>query len=149
MDIRGRSEIGVATLELQGRLIVSGGEIEIGPLRAAIVELIANGIRHVSVDLSELIHLDARGLGELVLAHETVRRHGGRLTLVAPLPRVARMLAVTRLDSVFELDSGQTTASGQSAQPVATASARQTAFIVPGGTDPMYDTRRARSTVCT
>jgi anti-sigma B factor antagonist len=103
MDIRWRLGNGVATLELHGRLTVSPGESEIGPLRAAVSEVIAEGYRDIAFNLAELTHLDARGLGELVVARETVRRHGGRLTLVAPPSRVARMLCVTRLDTVFEL----------------------------------------------
>jgi len=72
------------------------------PLRAAIGDLIAAGRVDVAVNLAGLTRLDARGLGELVVAMKALRHRGGRLALVAPAPRVAKMLAVTGLDAVFE-----------------------------------------------
>jgi anti-sigma B factor antagonist len=102
MEITRRSVRGVTVLDLTGRLIVSPGEVEIAPLRTAIGELMTAGCVDVAINLAGLTHLDARGLGELVLAMKTARLHGGRLRLVAPSARVARMLVVTRLDTVFE-----------------------------------------------
>ena len=131
MDIRWRSVDGVAMLDLKGRLLISPGEIEVRPLRAAITELIVDGCLDVGFNLSGLTHIDARGLGELVVARETVRRHGGHLTLVSPSSRVARILAVTRLDTVFDCCDSETdfttatsrTAQGRHAASVVTASA--------------------------
>ena len=40
------------------------------------------------------------------MAMKTLHSRGGRLTLDAASPRVARMLAVTRLDSVFRVGRG-------------------------------------------
>lgn len=91
-----------ALLDLTGRLEVSPGEIEVAPLRTAIDDLIATGSVDVAVNLAGLTRLDARGLGELVVAMKTLRLRGGRLALMAPTPRVAKMLAVTGLDAVFE-----------------------------------------------
>jgi len=102
MEITRRAVGSVALLELTGQLTVSAGEVEIAPLRAAIDDLIAAGCLDVAVNLAGLTRLDARGLGELVVAMKALRRRGGRLALVAPAPRVARMLAVTGLDAVFE-----------------------------------------------
>ena len=92
----------VTVLDLTGRLVVSPGEIEVAPLRTAIGALMTAGCVDVAVNVAGLTYLDARGLGELVLAMKTLRLHGGRLRLVAPSARVARMLAVTGLDRVFE-----------------------------------------------
>ena len=102
MEITRRTVAGVAVLDLTGALTVSPGEVEVAPLRSAIVELTTRGCAHIALNLDGLTSLDARGLGELVLALQTVRGHGGRLTLVAPPARVARMLSVTRLDTIFE-----------------------------------------------
>lgn len=102
MEITRRAVGSVALLDLTGRLTVSPGEVEVAPLRAAIDELMSAGCIDIAVNLAGLTHLDARGLGELVVAMKTLRRHGGRLALVAPAPRVAKMLAVTGLDAVFE-----------------------------------------------
>jgi anti-sigma B factor antagonist len=102
MEITCRSVGGVTVLDLAGRLTVSPAEVEVAPLRTAFCELVTAGRVDVAVNLAGLTHLDARGLGELVVAMKTLRLHGGRLTLVAPPARVARMLAVTGLDTVFE-----------------------------------------------
>jgi len=102
MNITHRSVRGVTLLDLTGRLAVSPSDAEVAPLRAAIGRLTAGAGAHIALNLTGLTYLDARGLGELVAALNTVRGRGGRLTLVAPSPRVAKMLTVTRLDSVFE-----------------------------------------------
>ena len=102
MEITRRAVGSVALLDLTGQLTVSPGEVEIAPLRAAIGDLMAAGRVDVAVNLAGLTRLDARGLGELVVAMKALRHRGGRLALVAPAPRVAKMLAVTGLDAVFE-----------------------------------------------
>lgn len=110
MDITHRFIGDVAILDLRGRLTVSPGEEEIVPLRRAIRELIDRGHVHVALDLSKVTHLDARGLAELVLSLTTVRHAGGELWLIAPSPRVNRLLSVTRLNTVFAV-------SGPEAEP--------------------------------
>ena len=73
-----------------------------GPLRNTICALIRAGHLDIVVNLSGLTDIDARGLGELAMAMKTVDLAGGRLTLAAASPRVARILAVTRLDAAFD-----------------------------------------------
>jgi anti-sigma B factor antagonist len=102
MDISLRSAGAIRVLHLSGRLIVGADERELVPLRDAIDALIKAGHVDIVVNLSGLTHIDARGLGELASAMKTVDLAGGRLTLAAASPRVARILAVTRLDTAFE-----------------------------------------------
>ena len=102
MQISQRSVGGVTVLDLTGRLTVGPDERELAPLRTPICDLVNVGCVDLVVNLSELTSIDARGLGELAAAMKTVRMAGGRLTLMAAAPRVARMLAITRLDTIFE-----------------------------------------------
>jgi anti-sigma B factor antagonist len=102
MDISLRSSGAVTVLDLTGRLVVGADEREIAPLRNAIRALLKAGHLDLVVNLSGLTYIDARGLGELAMAMKTVDLAGGRLTLAAASPRVARILAVTRLDRAFE-----------------------------------------------
>ena len=102
MDIRLRSSGAVSVLDLTGRLVVGVDEREIAPLRHAVCALLRAGQRDIVVNLSGLTDVDARGLGEIAMAMKTVDLAGGRLTLAAASPRVARILAVTRLDTAFE-----------------------------------------------
>jgi anti-sigma B factor antagonist len=83
-------------------LTVSSTEVEILPLRAALSDLIAEGHIDVALNLVRVTHLDARCLGELVFMLTTLRRLGGRLTLVAPSDRIRKVLSVTRLDGLFD-----------------------------------------------
>ena len=102
MEISRRSAGGVTVLDLIGRLTVASDDVEVAALRTVICDLINSGRMHVVMNLSGLTHVDARGLGEIALAAETVQTSGGRLMLMAASPRVATMLAVTKLDTVFE-----------------------------------------------
>lgn len=103
MDINWRDKGQLSILDLTGSFEVSAGEWEVVALRSAIAELVAEGRLFVALYLSGLASIDARGLGELVLAHKTLRAIGGALMLVAPGGRVRTMLSVTRLDTVLRL----------------------------------------------
>jgi anti-sigma B factor antagonist len=103
MEMTWRFVNGVVLLDLKGRLTTGAADLGRGSLRVAVAELTAGGCVDIALNLAGLTALDAGGLGELVLALRAAREHGGRLTLVAPLPRVRRMLAVTRLDTVFDV----------------------------------------------
>ena len=94
---------GTVVVDLEGCLIAGAAGADGGPLRAAVTELAAGGCGDIALNLAGLTGLDAGGLGELVMALRAARVCGGRLALVAPPPRVRRMLAVTRLDTVFEV----------------------------------------------
>ena len=102
MEISRRSAGGVTVLDLTGRLTVGQDEVEVAALRTVICDLINAGRLNVIMNLAGLTHVDARGLGEIALAADTVQTSGGRLLLMAASPRVATMLAVTKLDTLFE-----------------------------------------------
>jgi anti-anti-sigma factor len=93
---------GIALLDLQGPL-TAGAATDGGSLCAAVAELAEAGYLEIALNLVGVTCLDARGLGAGGLALHAARDRGGRLTLVAPPPRVQRLLSITRLDTVFEL----------------------------------------------
>jgi anti-anti-sigma factor len=103
LEIRRRFAGDTAIFDLVGRLAVSAAETEIMPLRAAVCQTIAEGHVDIALNLAGLISIDGRGLGELVALMNRLRRLGGDLTLVAPPPRVTRMLSVTRLDQLLRI----------------------------------------------
>ena len=94
---------GVAVLDVNGPLTADAGDMMSGDLPTAVAQLADTGYAEIALNLRGVTQLDARGLGELVLALRAARDRGLRLRLVAPPPRVERMLSVTRLDTVFEL----------------------------------------------
>ena len=52
--------------------------------------------------LSGVVYIDSTRLGELIAAHITMSRTGGRLGLVAAPRRVVELLTMAGLDGVFE-----------------------------------------------
>ncbi|MCO8277652.1 STAS domain-containing protein [Actinoplanes sp. TRM 88003] len=63
--------------------------------------LAAENRRYLIVDLHSVGFIDSTALGLLVRARQEVRRHGGRLGLVAPSRFVRTVLHTMRLDAAF------------------------------------------------
>jgi anti-sigma B factor antagonist len=87
MEIRERQVQDITIVELAGRLTVND---QPGLLKEAVAEAVRRGARRVLLDLSGVRYIDSTRLGELIAAHITVSRQGGRLTLVATPPRIIR-----------------------------------------------------------
>jgi len=99
MQISERKTGAIAVLALSGRLTVNDRP---GVLREAVTSALQGGARHVLLDLSGVHYIDSTRLGEIISAHVTVTRRGGRLRLVAPPDRIIELLAIAGLDGVFE-----------------------------------------------
>jgi len=99
MDIRDRLEGNVGIVELAGRLTVNDDP---GPLKQAVMAVLKRGAKNVLLDLAGVKYIDSTRLGELIGAHITVTRHGGRLKLVNTPPRVVELLTLSGLADVFE-----------------------------------------------
>jgi anti-sigma B factor antagonist len=99
MEIRQRLDGNVAVVGLTGRFTVAD---QPNVLRNAVVGAVDRGARHILLDLAGVQYLDSTRLGELIAAHVTVSRSGGRLTLVATPKRIAELLAIAGLDRIFE-----------------------------------------------
>jgi len=99
MDIRSRQLDGNTIVELSGRLTVND---QPGQLKQLVADAVEKGARNVLVDLSGVRYIDSTRLGELIAAHITVSRQGGRLRLVGTPDRIQELLEIAGLDSVFE-----------------------------------------------
>jgi anti-sigma B factor antagonist len=99
MEIRERQSGEATVIELAGRLTVND---QPGVLKDAVADVVRRGARDVLLDLSGVRYIDSTRLGELIAAHVTVSRLGGRLKLVATPPRVLELLTMAGLDGVFE-----------------------------------------------
>ena len=89
MEIRERQLGELTVVELTGRLTVNDKP---GVLKEAVAGAIAKGARHVVLDLAGVRYIDSTRLGELIAAHITVTRQGGKLKLVATPDRVCELL---------------------------------------------------------
>ena len=98
--------VDLCTRECDGHAVVAlRGELDIvdaAGVAGALAAVTAHEPR-VIVDLTGLGFIDASGLAALVSGWKHARHAGGDLLLVAPQPRVLRVLAATRLLGVFSV----------------------------------------------
>jgi anti-sigma B factor antagonist len=88
-------------------LVVSGdADLHLAPeLRDRLGEAIADGVRHVVVDLSAVTFIDSMALGVLLGARNRLQDADGDLRLVVPESDVRRIFELSLLDQIFALDS--------------------------------------------
>jgi anti-sigma B factor antagonist len=99
MEIRERQAGTVTVVELKGRFTVND---QPGLLKDAVADAVERGARRVLLDLSGVRYIDSTRLGELIAAHVTVTRQGGRLKLAGAPDRIVELLALAGLDGIFE-----------------------------------------------
>ncbi len=102
------SAFGFSVIHADGDVRVSvRGEIDIASsdeLRAALLALMEQGARRVTVDLSHLDFIDSTGLGALIRVLKHYRENDAQLRLASPTKPVAKVLEVTSLDQLFDID---------------------------------------------
>jgi anti-sigma B factor antagonist len=83
------------------------GEVDLATrdeLRERLLALVAEGARHLVVDLTGLEFIDSSGLGVLIRVRNVVQEQGGSLTLVANQERILKPFRVTGLaDNYFTI----------------------------------------------
>jgi len=90
----------VAVVNCSGRM-VRGSALD--ELRRSIEQL--ERVRVLVLDVSDVDHLDAGGLGTLLLLRRWAMRNGATMKLVNPPVFFRRLLEATHLNSVFEVSS--------------------------------------------
>ena len=97
----------VIILDIQGRIILGP---EIGELRNAVRDLVAQGKKKIILNLAHVDYLDSSGVGELVACFTTLRNAGGELKLLNLTQKVHDVLHVTKLYTVFDIKDDEFTA---------------------------------------
>ncbi len=94
----------VAVINCCGRM-VRGAALD--AFRRRVEQLLAqlDSVRVLVLDVSEVDHLDAGGLGTLLLVRRLAMQRFARLKLVNPPAFFRRILEATHLASVFEISS--------------------------------------------
>ena len=83
-------------------VITFDGEISDFPVLIQSVDnLIADGTRHLVIDLHSLPFINSAALGYLVNARTNLERQQGELALARVQPAIQNILAMTGLDTVF------------------------------------------------
>ncbi len=76
-------------------------------VRTCLERAAAEPTRSLDVDLSELDFIESCGLGGLIAAYVRCRRRGIDMRLIAPLPQIRKILAITRLDQVLPIHDAE------------------------------------------
>lgn len=78
------------------------GQIDDFPMLVQSVDnLIADGTRHMVIDLHTLPFINSAALGYLIKAQKSMEREGGELALARVQPAIQNILEMTSLDQVF------------------------------------------------
>ncbi len=72
-------------------------------LRSALLDLVEDGTREVTLDVGATQFMDSTGLSVLVGGLKRLRENGGTMVLRAPTPATLRLFEVTGLQSVFDI----------------------------------------------
>jgi anti-sigma B factor antagonist len=99
MTVSERTVGAVTILDINGHVTLNDGADQI---RDKVKAVLAEGKRHVLVNLGQVSYMDSAGLGELVQAYSTVSKSGGALKLVSPTKRLKDLLVITKLATVFD-----------------------------------------------
>jgi len=90
----------VAIIDVNGRIVLGD---ELGGLRAAVGDLVAQNKKKIILNLAGVDYIDSSGVGELVSSFTTVRNAGGELKLLKLSPKVRDVLHITKLYTVFDI----------------------------------------------
>jgi anti-sigma B factor antagonist len=107
LTISTREVAHVTILDVNGRIVLGD---EIGDLRDAVRNLVAEGKKKIILNLAAVDYIDSSGVGELVGSYTTVRNAGGELKLLNLSPKVQDILNVTKLYTVLDVRDDEFTA---------------------------------------
>lgn len=111
MNISERRIGSIIILDLQGKILLGDGDIQ---LKEYIARLIEQGERRVLLNMAGVPYMDSSGLGEVVRCYTAVKRAsgGGELKLVNLTQRIQDLLTITKLITVFETFESEESALG-------------------------------------
>ena len=72
-------------------------------LRSALLTLVGDGVRQVTLDMAGSKFIDSTGLSVLVGGLKRLREQGGSLVLREPSPEILRIFEITGLHAVFNV----------------------------------------------
>jgi anti-sigma B factor antagonist len=99
MKVSVRQREGVTILDLEGKITIGSGDLE---LRNAVQKAVADGAKKILINLGKVSTIDSSGVGELVSSYTTVKNRGAQLKLVNLPAKVQDVLTVTQLITVFD-----------------------------------------------
>lgn len=88
----------VAIVDLHGKVTL--GE-NTGILRDELRSLLAQGKKHIVLNMKGVSYVDSAGLGELVGAYTTAANQGGAVKLLHLQGKMRDLLQITKLETIF------------------------------------------------
>jgi anti-sigma B factor antagonist len=90
----------VTIVDISGRIVL--GE-ESAALRTLVSDLLSKQHTKILFNLRDVHYIDSSGLGHMVGAFTSVRKHGGELKLLHLTHKVHDLMQITRLYTVFHI----------------------------------------------
>jgi len=100
MRIETRSYGSVVILDLHGKLVFGGGDVQ---FRQSILDTLEDDHKNILINMADVTTIDSSGLGELIRSKATAASHGATIKLLHLSPKLYDLLEVTRLIGVFEI----------------------------------------------
>jgi anti-sigma B factor antagonist len=100
LDIQQREKEGIVILDLDGHLVLGGGDIA---LRDCVQSLFDPGNRQLILDLAKISEIDTSGMGVLLLLAEQYRSVGGKLVLFNVAHAHGKVYEMARLETAVEI----------------------------------------------
>ncbi len=79
------------------------GAANADPFRDEVRGALADGQKHIEIDLSQTAFIDSCGLGALIALHKTACSREGAVHLFHPQPPVHQILELTRMHHIFQI----------------------------------------------
>ena len=97
----------VTVVDIKGRIVI--GE-ESAALRSLVADLLSEGRKKILFNLAEVRYIDSTGLGALVSAYTSVRRHNADLKLLNLSAKVQDVMQLTKLYTIFDVSNDEAAA---------------------------------------
>ena len=88
----------VAIVDLSGRITLGDNT---GILRDELRSLLAQGNKHIVLNMKDVTYVDSAGLGELVGAYTTATNQGGAVKLLHLQGKMKDLMQITKLHTIF------------------------------------------------
>jgi anti-sigma B factor antagonist len=99
MKVSVRQREGVTILDLEGKITIGSGDLE---MRNAVQQAVGDGAKNILINLGKVSTIDSSGVGELVSSYTTAKNRGAQIKLVNLPQKVQDVLTITQLITVFD-----------------------------------------------
>lgn len=88
-----------ALVQTEGDLVAA----KLPALRSRLTEMVALGVRHLTLDLAGVRAVDSMGIGLLVSAHNSLKKEGGELTVIHASNDILDLFRAMRIHQHFSV----------------------------------------------